>query len=85
MLTNHVPGEHPWFVISGIEVRFLAALENHLIIANTEGIVATANSAIRRTIFFLRGSLTSDARKLRLQAPFDTVPRSPNSSNHKAW
>ncbi|ORM02908.1 hypothetical protein A5N72_17135 [Prescottella equi] len=51
MLRNHAPDERPWLVISGIEVGLLAAFGDHLVIAKTEGFVATANSAIRTTVF----------------------------------
>ena len=51
MLGNHAPDERPWLVISGIEMGLLAAFGDHLVIAKTEGIVATANSAIRTTVF----------------------------------
>ncbi|WP_404316258.1 SHOCT domain-containing protein [Prescottella equi] len=51
MLRNHAPDERPWLVISGIEWGLLAAFGDHLVIAKTEAIVATANSAIRMTVF----------------------------------
>ncbi|MYV31211.1 SHOCT domain-containing protein [Rhodococcus sp. JT-3] len=51
MLRNHAPDERPWLVISGIEMGLLAAFGDHLVIAKTEGFVATANSAIRTTVF----------------------------------
>jgi hypothetical protein len=51
MLRDHAPDERPWLVISGIEMELLAACGDHLVIAKTEGFVATANSAICTTDF----------------------------------